>query len=545
MPSETTPRTIRHTSTLLLMLGLSVLPSPLAAGGRILRVTTPRQLLENLGPDRTIELAPGVYDLSTATEVSGPHLAWEEVFDGVAPVVHDLGGLTLRGPETGEARIEIDPRYADVLTLRRVRDVVLEGLVLGHADLPAQCGAGVLRMEDASAVTVRRTTLFGSGTVGLTLLEVRNGRFEEVTIRDTTERWMSLNGSEGVSFERCRFVGPPPASQTDRPIRLVDSWGVEIADTELVDPRAHGGAWIGRYLEADARSSARFRDSRAVDEVTGRTWPLTGVVPLPAEAELPARPYRAPDWTLERAEEEYESRAITLRLADGRSIPLTPKFLGEGQLAGGLDLTSVRVRSLAPGGLLLVRWNDLAAGMGLYQSGYYRVLGPAPGDPVLLSGEISHFGKAGMLDASRATFDVRYRDGVLSLREERVTHHSETRPLPLHHPETFEGEQYFTAVFETVEIRRWKYRGTRLEPIAHTLYYRVQEADTLEEVTEGLTLSDGEEIRREWIRTEPGGALPAPGQWLRIEKPVGAVSRSWRGRASSDEGSRAPRARSR
>lgn len=55
------------------------------------RVTDARQLLEALGPDRVIELAPGTYDLSSSTDVAGPHLRWEKARDGLAPLRCTIG----------------------------------------------------------------------------------------------------------------------------------------------------------------------------------------------------------------------------------------------------------------------------------------------------------------------------------------------------------------------------------------------------------------------------------------------------------------------
>jgi len=491
-----------------------------------IHVTDARQLLEALGPARVIELAPGTYDLSTAADVRGPHLRWKKVSDGLAPVIHDVTGLTFRGPDEGEARILVEPRDARVLTLRAVRDVTLENLELGHTEMPESCGAGVLGIEDCARCVVRRTVLFGSGTEGLTLREVRNSRFEDVTIRDTSNRWMSMHGSDGVLFDRCHFVGIPG---DESPILLDDSWGVELVDGELVDerrlfPESAPNPWIGRYLEIDASSAVRFRNTSIVDGVTGRRSPVDEVVPPSATSRLSPTPYQAPGWKLVRGDFDIGGwRPVTLVLDDGRSLDLARERVDEsGALVEGLIPTSVRVRQKEVGGPVLVQWQDQCACLGAYATGYYRVLGPSPGDPVLLSDEISLSGHAGALSASNASFELDSMDGVVTLREQRFSHYGDEHPAPLRHRKDLGDEVYYVADLETVEVRRWRVQADRAVPIARTLYYRVEDGDTPSDVAEGLSPFFELEIRTDWIETGPDGELPLAGQWVRIDVPIKA-----------------------
>ena len=82
-------------------------------------VTDATELLNAIGSNRTIKLAPGDYTLTEAPRRYSRCVRFKPVFDGQAVVLSELVNLKLIGDETKQSRIIATPRYADVLTFEK------------------------------------------------------------------------------------------------------------------------------------------------------------------------------------------------------------------------------------------------------------------------------------------------------------------------------------------------------------------------------------------------------------------------------------------
>jgi hypothetical protein len=105
------------------------------------RVASSGELVQALASNRTILLAPGQYLVSEVAQIANPAVSWEEAFDGPELVITGLSNLTLRAQRG--ATLLASPRYAFVLVFVDCRNLVLEGLTLGHTE-PGECVGGVL-----------------------------------------------------------------------------------------------------------------------------------------------------------------------------------------------------------------------------------------------------------------------------------------------------------------------------------------------------------------------------------------------------------------
>jgi WD40 repeat protein len=219
------------------------------------------ELLGSIASGRTLELAPGTYDLSRVRWRDLAHVAWRRVADGEEIVVHDLVDLTLRGHPQQPTAIVAGPRDADVLSFERVEGLRLENLELRHAHRDDACSGAALSLLDATHVTVSRCRLLGSGREGLSLARVKHLRFRDSEIRECTSSVMSATSSQDLVFESSRFAhngalfGPAFRFEHSRGVRfgrvsieantasgslfsLRSSAAVEIAESEILGNRA-------------------------------------------------------------------------------------------------------------------------------------------------------------------------------------------------------------------------------------------------------------------------------------------------------------------
>jgi hypothetical protein len=148
-------------------------------------VSTVDEFLAAIGPNVTISLEPGTYDLSTASDYGTAHAdgcyTWDEVNDGYELVIQNVAGLTITGTATADVTIVAVPRYADVISFRDCQNISLLSLTAGHTIEPTQCAGGVIDIVSSGNVVIQDTSLYGCGVVG-----VRSGNSSDIQVLDST-----------------------------------------------------------------------------------------------------------------------------------------------------------------------------------------------------------------------------------------------------------------------------------------------------------------------------------------------------------------------
>ena len=165
-------------------------------------VNTMDEFLAAIGPDRTVTLAAGTYNLADAADYGrsggSAWYRWENVGDGYALVLTGVDNLTIRGAGMDATILEADPRDANVLTLEKCFRVTLEDFTAGHTQEPGFCSAGVVDLEGSMGVTLRRVGLYGCGSIGLSGSNCTDVQVLDSHIYDCS--------SSGVSLYRCDEV---------------------------------------------------------------------------------------------------------------------------------------------------------------------------------------------------------------------------------------------------------------------------------------------------------------------------------------------------
>jgi hypothetical protein len=175
---------------------------------KVLRVKNATELVQALGPDRIVRLAPGRYDLSGLFIVKNRSVDWVDEYDGPCPVVKGVSNLALVGETApgASAEIVIAPAYGWVLSFEACTGIRISGLVIGHTK-PGYCLGGVLRFARCDDTEIRSCELYGSGTYGLGLERSTKFSIAGSTVRDCTYGLATVDRCEDLLFQSTVFSG--------------------------------------------------------------------------------------------------------------------------------------------------------------------------------------------------------------------------------------------------------------------------------------------------------------------------------------------------
>ena len=205
---------------LVLLAGCGMAAGPAASAGEVaaapaddnaIRVTNVDELLAAIAPNTVIELAAGIYDLSTAsnygTDTHSSYYSWNGVYSNnekaAELVIQNVDGLTLRGVGFKETTIAAVPRYANVISFVGCANLTLSGFTAGHTTEPGFCSGGVLRLENCQAVRVDSCGLFGCGTIGVDALDCSDLTVTASRIYECSYSAVALSRCRNVRVEDC------------------------------------------------------------------------------------------------------------------------------------------------------------------------------------------------------------------------------------------------------------------------------------------------------------------------------------------------------
>ena len=207
-------------------------PEEAAENSHTVSVSTVDELLAAIAPDTEIILAPGTYDLSTASDygktVNGLY-TWEEVYDGYELVLQNISGLKISGEGAVIAAI---PRYANVIRCVGCEFVSFEGFTAGHSVEHGFCVGGVIRLENCRYISLDKCRLYGCGVIGLWAEGCEDLYAYDTDIYDCSYEGVDLNTCRNVELNGCRFYDYQDA---DTLLRFESSDSININGCEIYD----------------------------------------------------------------------------------------------------------------------------------------------------------------------------------------------------------------------------------------------------------------------------------------------------------------------
>ncbi len=293
-------------------LGLSLLSagSVQANEPAIKEVSTVKEFAEAIADDTTIMLAPGTYNMTEWLEESKDIKKWEEGMDepGIYNscneeypefMIQNISNLTIVSEDrTDPAEIVSEPRYTDVLRFSGCSNILLDGLVIGHTEMPelGDCSGDVLCFTDSDHITVSATELYGCGAYGLDAFRCNNITMLYCDVHDCTYGCIYAYETEHINFIGSDFHDcegytmfefcDHPAAFIDCTLKnlngtFTDSKGVEIINTEIENCfDAYGGFGPGDtgvieedpdQTEPENNDSDKDKDTKTEDQKPGTT----------------------------------------------------------------------------------------------------------------------------------------------------------------------------------------------------------------------------------------------------------------------------------
>ncbi len=165
-------------------------------------VTTVQQFLDAIGSNTTIQLKGHSFhisDLASLTQ-SSTNYEFREVYDGFELLIHDVRNLKIVGLGNTPVRLYAKPEYGNVLSFERCNTITIENVDAGHGASKGSCTGGVFKIQDVDNFFINNTTMYGSGTEGITAINVMNLVCTNSFIRSCTYSIMTLTGSGKCSF---------------------------------------------------------------------------------------------------------------------------------------------------------------------------------------------------------------------------------------------------------------------------------------------------------------------------------------------------------
>jgi copper amine oxidase-like protein len=171
-------------------------------------VSTAQEFIKAIGSNKRIILKSGVYDLSSINQVDSADksVTWKSVYDGKELNIKNISNLTIEGIEEGKTKIIVSPRYAKIMNFNNVSNITIKNIVAGHAPAPYECDAAVLGFGNSSNIYISNSELYGCGSMGLDLTEVKELDFVDSTITDCSLRAADINRSQSIKFKGSKFT---------------------------------------------------------------------------------------------------------------------------------------------------------------------------------------------------------------------------------------------------------------------------------------------------------------------------------------------------
>jgi len=213
-------------------------------------VGTAEEFVNALGSNKRIILKPGVYNLSTINQVnkSDNSVIWETVQDGKELNLQNIHNLTIEGMTSGKVEIKVAPRFANIINFTNVQNITIKNIVAGHTPAEYECNAGVLKFTNSNDISIMNSELYGCGSIGLSLNDVKRLNASNCTIDHCSLRAIQLYNSETIKFTETNIVNHEAYSN----IIMVDN-SKDVTFEKCVMSDNHNFGWS--FIEALSKSN--------------------------------------------------------------------------------------------------------------------------------------------------------------------------------------------------------------------------------------------------------------------------------------------------
>ncbi|MBN1953365.1 MAG: right-handed parallel beta-helix repeat-containing protein [Bacteroidales bacterium] len=207
-------------TVVLLLISFSLLSaqdewSPVDSANHVIRVQSLQELLENLENNCTIELMPGMYNVSELdTNAYSKYFRWSFYLEGEdyaweksMLILQNMENVRIRGMGGKPEDVKIYSEDADaiVLILENCRNVQIENVWLGHITPSESCFGGVLSFVECDHIQLSNTSMYGTGYYGFEVYGASTVVCKNSEIWDCTGGAFHLYGCGKAFIDGCHF----------------------------------------------------------------------------------------------------------------------------------------------------------------------------------------------------------------------------------------------------------------------------------------------------------------------------------------------------
>lgn len=168
---------------------------------------TASELLQNIESNTEIKLYKGDYNISDIVLSYDKDVYYNDI--DVGPygdrelIIRNLSNVSLTGDEG--TRIISKHEYANIITLINCNNISFKSIEFGHHPEMGGCTGGVLVFINCNNVVVDRCTMFGCGTVGITMIGCQNINIVSSMITKCNSELVYLEDSTDCIFENTKI----------------------------------------------------------------------------------------------------------------------------------------------------------------------------------------------------------------------------------------------------------------------------------------------------------------------------------------------------
>lgn len=198
----------------------------------IINVHTVQELVSAMKPDTVINLAPGTYNITEASDISTRYISWENTFDGPQLNLNGIKNLTIMGgTSAGDYHLVVSPSYADVIQFFNCDNIRITGVKMGHLKTGG-CVGSVLHFITSKGIELSNCDLYGCGVIGLELESVNNIKVSRSYIHDCSSELLFMENCNQVVFDHTTFKAGKESGWT--PTIVINGPATDVSFTDSI-----------------------------------------------------------------------------------------------------------------------------------------------------------------------------------------------------------------------------------------------------------------------------------------------------------------------
>ncbi len=224
--------------------GLYFEPINGSASDLSISIRTGKELLQNLGNNRTLVIENDILDLTEAIKelyekgeiaiapgYGDEHdlpegISFTDEYDGPSLWLSHIQNLKIEGKKK-DTHIQAAPSYANVFGLEGCKNITFENLKLGHKE-QGHCIGDVLHLEGCQDIVANNCKLYGCGVIGLSANYCLGVKVRDSEIYECSQSGVDLTDVRDCNFSKCKFYQLPYLGSFIRCIASFDNCDITV-----------------------------------------------------------------------------------------------------------------------------------------------------------------------------------------------------------------------------------------------------------------------------------------------------------------------------